>query len=230
MTYNDENLPSPPLISKRHAQLYIKRLRKHISQNRISNVKYFLCGEYGELGDRPHYHAIIFNYEPSDLLFYKMSPSGELLYTSDELEKIWGMGFTTIGYASQASIRYCMKYITKIGPHGHKPFILMSKGIGKTYFEKNVNKIMEEQKVKTKFGDSPIPRYYIKKIHENIDKDFLINEEYLSKKNKQNEINEYNIRKKFRRLHKLTNYQEYINRFRIGILHEEWLENNPIWK
>lgn len=62
-------------LSKRDLQLYLKRLRKAIDSrckefNLPPNpIRYFACGEYGEKGNRPHYHLIIYGlspYFPSD--------------------------------------------------------------------------------------------------------------------------------------------------------------------
>ena len=57
LTYSDENLPDDLSISKRHLQLFLKRLRK---QSGRKGIKYFATGEYGESTQRPHYHAIVF--------------------------------------------------------------------------------------------------------------------------------------------------------------------------
>lgn len=49
LTYSDENCPLS--LSKRELQLFWKRLRKAIAPRKI---KYFSCGEYGDLYGRPH--------------------------------------------------------------------------------------------------------------------------------------------------------------------------------
>ena len=75
-----------------------------------------MCGEYGDAGNRPHYHAILFGWNPNDWMYLFDSPSGEPIYTSEIIEKVWGQGFVTIGSVSFESAayvaRYCMKKIT----------------------------------------------------------------------------------------------------------------------
>ena len=62
LTYNDENLPNPPVVSKREAQLFIKRLRKLLYPKLF---RYYIVGEYGDKSNRPHYHALLFGVSPT---------------------------------------------------------------------------------------------------------------------------------------------------------------------
>lgn len=124
LTYDDDNLTwaeTEATLAKRDIQLFMKKLRKH---NR-RKLRYFFIGEYGEKGNRPHYHAIIFNIDK------KMLP---------QISKIWGMGDIKIGSVTQGSIHYCTKYmINKYHdyPNKEKPFAMMSRnsGIGLSYIE-----------------------------------------------------------------------------------------------
>ena len=121
LTYNKENLPKDGNIHKRHIQLFMKRLRKHVEPKKIS---YFCCGEYGEKFGRPHYHLLIFNYDwPDKELFegrwikrsrhqFKDGPNYSL-YTSKELSKIWTSGFSLTGAVNLQSAGYVARYITK---------------------------------------------------------------------------------------------------------------------
>ena len=44
-----------------------KRLRDRVGYGRF---RFYACGEYGETTNRPHYHAILFNYDfPDKQLF-----------------------------------------------------------------------------------------------------------------------------------------------------------------
>lgn len=88
----------PPTLSKRHLQLFFKRLRKRTA------VRYIACGEYGERTARPHYHAILF---------------GVPRETRD-VEASWGMGFAQTHSISDASIAYVCGYVQKKLGHAER--------------------------------------------------------------------------------------------------------------
>ena len=67
LTYNDEHLPSPPSLSVRDFQLFMKRLRKRFGKG----IRFFHCGEYGEKYGRPHYHACLFGFDFPDRVQFK---------------------------------------------------------------------------------------------------------------------------------------------------------------
>ena len=49
LTYNDENLPSDRSLKMKHYQDFMKRLRKRYGEG----IRFFHCGEYGSLNQRP---------------------------------------------------------------------------------------------------------------------------------------------------------------------------------
>lgn len=107
-------------LSKRHPQLFMKRLRKALKGRKI---KYVLCGEYGSVGSRPHYHAILFNVTDDDF---------------NVIQAAWGMGSIHVGQITPSSIAYTFKYAVKEDfKHRDyrqiKPFIHMSKGLGEDF-------------------------------------------------------------------------------------------------
>jgi len=110
LTYSPENIPDDGSLDKSHFQLFLKRLRKKISPRRIS---YFMCGEYGDNLERPHYHSLLFNFNFADRKFYKLSNSGDRLYTSETLDSIWGLGHCFIGDVTFESAAYCARYALK---------------------------------------------------------------------------------------------------------------------
>ncbi|SMN17372.1 Phage DNA replication protein  len=109
LTYNPASLPENGTLVKKHFQDFMKRLRKKFPNKKI---RYYHCGEYGDKNLRPHYHAIIFGLTFDDLILYKVE-NGENLYTSVILEKIWGMGFATVGSVTFRSAAYVARYIMK---------------------------------------------------------------------------------------------------------------------
>ena len=110
LTFDPDHLPSPPTISKRDVQLFLKRLRKHLEPKKIS---FFACGEYGEEFGRPHYHAIIFGYDPPDKILYSVNGRGDRIYESSALQSVWGLGNVRIGDVTFESAAYCARYIMK---------------------------------------------------------------------------------------------------------------------
>jgi hypothetical protein len=109
LTYDQENLPENGTLVKRDLQLFFKRLRKRIYPRKI---KYYAAGEYGEANGRPHYHACIFGWMPTDGLLIRSSASGDL-YASRELDSIWQMGLTSFGSVTFESAGYVAGYATK---------------------------------------------------------------------------------------------------------------------
>ena len=94
LTYRDEDLPPHDSLDLRDWQLFMKRLKKRHGGRKI---RFFHCGEYGETTHRPHYHAILFNFDFEDKKFLKQTETGNYLYTSDKLDGIWQKGDCYIG-------------------------------------------------------------------------------------------------------------------------------------
>lgn len=175
LTYNPENLPRDGSLSKRHFQLFIKKLRHHLKGRKI---RYFHCGEYGESLGRPHYHACLFGYDPSDKELLTEN-QGIRLYSSPSLEKIWGKGFVTIGDVTFESAAYVARYITKkitgdkAESHyqGRQPeYVTMSRrpGIGKKWFEKYQTDVYPKDFITVREKKVKAPKYY-DKLYEHID-------------------------------------------------------------
>lgn len=108
LTYNNENLPSDGSLHVEHFQKFMKRFRKKYG----SGIRFFHCGEYGELHRRPHYHACIFGFDFADKELFSMR-NGTPLYTSASLDKLWPFGFCSIGTVTFESAAYVARYIMK---------------------------------------------------------------------------------------------------------------------
>lgn len=109
LTYNDQAVPIDFGLKLRHWQLFMKKLRKSLPQR----IRFFACGEYGDLNGRPHYHAIIFGYDPPDKLFLERSNSGEPVYRSETIESLWGFGNTSSQDVTHKACAYVARYVTK---------------------------------------------------------------------------------------------------------------------
>ncbi len=105
LTYSDEFVPDDCSLDKRHFQRFMKRLRRRFSQR----IRFFYCGEYGELLHRPHFHACLFNVNFSDRVPIGDGP----LCRSDLLDSIWKAGFCSIGEVSFDSAAYVARYVVK---------------------------------------------------------------------------------------------------------------------
>lgn len=113
LTFNDACLPLNRSLDVTVFQKFMKRLRKCVSPTRI---RFFHCGEYGGKTGRPHYHGLIFNYGFPDRKFFKVTDSGEKIYTSAELDRLWGFGYASVGDVTFGSAAYVARYhVKKIG-------------------------------------------------------------------------------------------------------------------
>lgn len=91
LTYDEEN--KPPTLSRRHLQLFYKRLRR-------ANValRHFTSGEYGTTTNRPHYHAILFGLGQQH---------------ASLIEIAWGLGHCRTHQVTQGAIAYVAGYTAK---------------------------------------------------------------------------------------------------------------------
>lgn len=109
LTYDPEQLPPGGSLSHRHLQLFFKRLRKRFSHIKM---RYFACGEYGDMTDRAHYHVLLFGFDfPDKVLFAERS--GNRVFVSQILNEVWGHGMTEIGSVTFESAAYVARYIVK---------------------------------------------------------------------------------------------------------------------
>lgn len=110
LTYDDDHLPVNRSLHYKHFQAFMKRLRKSIAPKR---VRFFMCGEYGELNGRPHFHACLFGHNFADRVYYRTVPSGSKLYVSHTLAGLWPYGFSSIGDVTLESAGYVARYVLK---------------------------------------------------------------------------------------------------------------------
>jgi hypothetical protein len=108
LTYDNENLPPNGSLDKKAFPKFIRSLRQ--DQPKGKKIRYYACGEYGDNFNRPHYHAILYNYRPNDLI---KIPNKKDLFTSPYLTKKWNKGFISIGNVTFQSAAYVSSYVTK---------------------------------------------------------------------------------------------------------------------
>lgn len=187
LTYSDEYVPGDYSLKYSHFQLFMKRLRKWHYAKHLRNgltrkeykpLRFYMCGEYGELYSRPHYHAIIFGLALDDLVYHSKSQAGSDMYVSETLTNIWSLGHVTVGavtYESAAYIaRYCVKAVTdpgyewildpETGELYERPreFTRMSlkPGIGAKWYEIYKSEVYPHDRVIMNGIEMKPPRYY----------------------------------------------------------------------
>lgn len=148
LTYREEELVwgnSRATLYPRDLQLFMKRLRKEVDKPKA--LKFYACGEYGELNQRPHYHMCLFGHEFKDAKIAGQR-KGIKYYASETLDRIWGHGSCIIGEVNFETAAYVARYVVakKTGEQasfyereGIEPeFVRMSRrpGIGSEWYDK----------------------------------------------------------------------------------------------
>lgn len=111
LTYNESCLPKGDTLVKRDLQLFMKRLRKKVAPLKI---RFFACGEYGDLHGRPHYHIIIFGYDFIDKKLFFVDKQGVKTYRSKILESLWTFGFSSVIDFTEENALYCANYLQQV--------------------------------------------------------------------------------------------------------------------
>lgn len=194
LTYDTAHLPDGPktkhiidpdtgeLVGKadatlcpRDIQLFLKRLRKKFGEG----IRFFMCGEYGDKRQRPHYHMILFNIDLPDVKYIGKNKAGNNIWDSKIIRELWGKGFTTIGNVDWEFCAYTARYIMKKqkGPNAEDyykerglipEFVRMSRkpGIAAKYYEEHKEDIYKADKLylKSRKGVQEVKpaRYYDK--------------------------------------------------------------------
>lgn len=92
LTFAEEFVP--PELSVRDYQLFMKRIRKRSP----FSLRFFVCGEYGDLTCRPHYHFALFGYP---------------FWHQEELEKAWPFGRVQSVELNEKTAAYVAGYVAK---------------------------------------------------------------------------------------------------------------------
>lgn len=164
LTYTDQYCPNS--LDLRDFQLFMKRLRKKYG----NGIRFFHCGEYGDLNGRPHYHAALLNFDfPDKKLYY--SNNGFNYYLSESLSDLWPYGIHLISDLTYDSAGYIARYVLKkltgdVAVDAYKdkkpPYVTMSRrpGIGFPWIEKYLENVYNLDRVVVNGHESLPPRYY----------------------------------------------------------------------
>lgn len=108
LTYDDKNLPEGGTLVPGHYQKFLKDLRWRLSEDRM-RLRYAFVGEYGEISQRPHYHAALFG----------IGCDKQAL-----VQETWGRGFTYLGTLTKESAQYIAGYTVKKMTNKNDPEVL----------------------------------------------------------------------------------------------------------
>ena len=188
-------IPLNPYHKKKEKELYDLHHEKY-------QIRFFHAGEYGDNLRRPHYHALLFNFDFEDKTLWKME-NGQRLYISKSLQELWPHGFSSIGTVTFESAAYVARYIMKkhTGENAETAYNLLNHetgelnqikpeyttmsrrpGIGKKWFEKYRNDVYPKDFITVNGKKIQPPKYYDKLLEQDNEFDFdQIKEERLMK-------------------------------------------------
>jgi len=216
LTYDEEQLPNDHSLSKHHFQKFLKRLRHDIQPLKI---RYFMAGEYGDSSWRPHYHAIIFNYDFPDKIRIQSKEVDNPYFISSQLSKLWTYGYHIIAQANFDTAayvaRYCTKKITgeKSEAHYQREILDWNEVTGEVNYYKQVNL---EPEYATMSRRPAIGKEWFKKYKSDCyPSDYLVHEgrklpipQYYDKLLESEDEHLYRIQKTKRRLNAILNKEQ----------------------
>lgn len=109
-TYANEHLPPGGSVSKRDAQLLVKRVRIHLSRVGLARVRVHVVGEYSPRLMRPHLHVIFYGWWPADAAYRGKSRAGQAEFRSVTLSDLWGKGDVSFQRFSPGAAGYVSKH------------------------------------------------------------------------------------------------------------------------
>lgn len=161
VTYNDENCPDS--LVKSDLQRFVRALR-----DSGKKIRYYACGEYGDITHRPHYHLCVFGSDFKNGTEYSINDE---MYGIPELNKIWGKGHIVCAEFTMATACYVAGYVgKKINKPDDDSFQLMSlrPGIGFPWLEKHYKDILLTNSVVIEGKEMPVPQAYLRWAEENL--------------------------------------------------------------
>lgn len=174
LTYSPEHLPPDGPLNREDAVRFLDTVRQHCRRlDPPRRLRYFLVGEYGGTTGRAHFHCILFGFDFRDDRRARGKRGEHLIYTSETLDRLWGLGHCEIGSAEPGAMVYVARYLTgkadaPFREKGREPeFKMQSQGLGRKFVEEfagtpsltqdNIVVLTPQGAVKRK-----IPRYYDK--------------------------------------------------------------------
>ena len=120
-TYDDEHCPPDRNLDYSDFQGFMHRTRKYKVRELASDIggilvdkriPFIVCGEYGDLKERPHFHAILFDFCPHDTRV-ACTRGDFTIYKSKILTDLWGKGIVEFAMATPSAAKYIAQYTMK---------------------------------------------------------------------------------------------------------------------
>lgn len=176
LTYSDSYLPST--LQPKQFQDWLKRLRKAVGVK----IRFFGCGEYGDISGRPHYHAILYGTSLTPRAFWSRSDSGIDQFLNPTLSVSWPFGIATVADFSDDYCSYVAGYVCKkmsgprADPNREEPFVRASRrpGLGADWFNSfHSDCVVDNPAADDLIRDGlvyhgkayPIPKFFERKLH-----------------------------------------------------------------
>lgn len=188
LTYGDDMLPrlsdGTPCFSKRHVQLFLKRLAKYEE----FHFKYFIVSEFGGEFGRPHYHGLLFipGLPPTVESQFKVLEAVANAWTKQVDRRKEYCSMANLGLfdlqrvdvqllQDLKQVRYVAKYVGKqVGADAfdarkdidgdNKRFHLQSIGLGECYYKYCNRDVWEKGRIEIDGYGYQIPMYYRNRI------------------------------------------------------------------
>lgn len=177
LTYDDAHFSSLNYsLNYAHFQAFIRRVRK-----KVGKCRFYMCGEYGSLNSRPHFHSCIFGLDFPDKVLFRRLDSGCRIYRSPLLESLWTFGYSSIGDVTFESAAYVARYICKkvtgdlaathymrVDPISGEIFNIspefchmsLKPGIGRAWFDRYLADVFPHDRVIVRGKSVGVPKYY----------------------------------------------------------------------
>lgn len=173
LTFNEQHLAGRKSVRVKDWQLFMYRLTDKFKREGRPRPQYFHSTEYGDKRQRPHHHAILFNYFPPDAYVWD-NVKGNLYYRSPEVEKLWGQGNIIIANLTYETASYTASYTFKKQrgkdyPEGISPEkMTCSQGIGTQHFLKHYKEYCQLGHIIYDGKRHRIPRRYLKELDKDL--------------------------------------------------------------
>lgn len=154
-------------VDKTDVQKFFKRLRKYDHES-FKPIKYYLCAEYGDTYERPHYHAIIFNAKAQHI-----QSAWQGYRPVDDFNR--SLGNVKLDIVNEKTIAYTAKYMNKgklIPKHKNDDrtpeFQLFSKKLGINFITNAVRTFYSSDPTRNSVSvdgfKKALPRYFADKL------------------------------------------------------------------